>query len=234
MSASLITRTLRESQLQPHRCRYYLTSTDPNYDDKVRNIVGLYLRPPAGATVLCLDEKPNIQALSRRHPELPMRVGYPEAREFEYVRHGVVHLFAAFNARTGHVVADVFEHKNRWTFLEFLDQLAWRYRSGPVHCVLDNASYHFTAEVQEWLRRHPRFSFHFTPTHASWINQVEVWFSLVGRKVVARGSFASKAALREALLAYAAYWNLDAHPFDWTWGAELLDDSRPVAAATVA
>jgi transposase len=123
------------------------------------------------------------------------------------------------------VVADVFEQKSRWTFINFLEKLARRYRGGPVHCILDNASYHYTAQVQDWLRRHPRFEFHFTPTHASWINQVEVWFSIVGRKVLARGDFTSRARLRDALLSFTAHWNETAHPFNWKWGADLLEDS---------
>jgi transposase len=230
ISADTIARVLASAQLQPHRQRYYLTSRDPLYDEKRRDIVRLYLDPPPGATVLCLDEKPNIQALGRKHPDLAMRPGYPLAREFEYVRHGVLHLFAAFNVRSGRVDAEVYKNKTRWEFIEFLEQLAWRYRQGAVHAVVDNASYHSTPEVKAWLAAHPRFVFHFTPTHASWLNQVECWFSILTKKAVARGVFNSQRELRAALLDFVVHWNLRAHPFNWAYGEELIHDDVRVAA----
>lgn len=226
VSAATVARRLAEAQLQPHRQRYWLTSKDPLYDEKLKDIVRLYLEPPPGATVLCLDEKPNIQALSRKHPDLPMRRGYPLAREFEYVRHGVMHLFAAFNIRTGKVVGEVYAEKTHVQFIDFLDRCARAYRGGPVHCVVDNAGYHSTPEVKRWLAEHPRFVFHYTPTHASWLNQVECWFSILSRKVLRRGVFLSKAMLRDALLAYIAYWNTQAHPFEWAYGQDLIHDER--------
>lgn len=216
-------------ELRPHRHRYFLTSHDPDYDAKVRDVVGLYLEPPPGATVLSLDEKPNIQALGRRNPELPMRPGYPVAREFEYVRHGVLHLFGAFNVRTGRVLGEVFPDKNQFRFVDLLDRCAWRYRSGDVHCIVDNASYHMAPAVQEWHCAHPRFVFHFTPTHASWLNQIEVWFSLLSRKVLARGDFGGRRALRTAVHRYMDYWNLSAQPFNWRYGSWLL--RKPVHCA---
>jgi transposase len=225
VSDDTIERVLASAQLKPHRQRYFLTSRDPQYDAKLRDIVSLYLEPPAGATILSLDEKPSIQAISRKHPDLPMGLGHPVAyREFEYVRHGVLHLFAAFNVRTGRVLADVQEQKTRVQFIELLERCAWHYRQGPVHCVVDNASYHSTPEVKAWLAAHPRFVFHFTPTHASWLNQIECWFSILSAKVLRRGSFDSKKALAKALMAYVAYWNDDAHPFNWAYGEELIHE----------
>lgn len=223
ISERTVGRVLAEAQLKPHLQRYFLTSRDPHYDEKRRDIVQLYLRPPAGATVLCLDEKPSIQVLGRKHPDLPMRPGYPVYREFEYIRHGVLHLFAAFNVRTGRVLADVQENKTRFEFIELLEQCAWHYKQGDVHCVLDNASYHFAPEVKEWLSRHPRFKFHPTPTHASWLNQVECWFSLISRKAIRRGIFDCKDDLHSALMAYVSHWNGHAHPFDWPYGEELFE-----------
>jgi len=153
---------LSEANLKSHRHRYFLTSRDPLYEEKRRDIVSLYLGQPVGATVLCLDEKPSIQVLGRKHPDLPMRLGYPVTyREFEYVRHGVLNLFAAFNVRTGRVLADVQEKKTRFEFIELLEPWAWHYKRGDVHCVLDNASYHSAPEVKDWLAQHPRFQFPF-------------------------------------------------------------------------
>ncbi|HET9598941.1 MAG TPA: IS630 family transposase [Anaeromyxobacteraceae bacterium] len=229
VSASTVARVLREAQLQPHRSRYFLTSHDPLYDEKLRAIVGLYLSPPHGATILSIDEKPSIQALSRKYPDLPMRPGAPVAREFEYVRHGVMHLFAGFNVRTGKVLGHVYEQKTRAEFIDFLERCAWCYRQGPVHCVLDNASYHSTPEVKAWLAEHSRFVFHFTPTHASWLNQVECWFSILSRKVLRRGAHETRRDLTRALLDYIEYWNAQAHPFDWAYGEQLVHDSSIAA-----
>jgi DDE superfamily endonuclease len=231
VSDRTVARVLSEANLKPHRHRYFLTSRDPRYEEKRRDIVGLYLRPPAGATVLCLDEKPSIQVLGRKHPDLPMRLGHPVVyREFEYVRHGVLNLFAAFNVRTGRVLADVQEKKTRFEFIELLEQCAWHYKRGDVHCVLDNASYHSAPEVKDWLAQHPRFQFHFTPTHASWLNQVECWFSLISRKAIRRGTFDCKNDLHSALMAYVSHWNGQAHPFDWAYGEKLLEVPHARAA----
>ncbi len=223
ISVRTIGRVLDEAQLQPHRQRYFLTSRDPLYDQKRRDIVGLYLHPPEGATILSLDEKPSIQVLGRKHPDLPMRTSYPVAREFEYVRHGVVHLFAAFNVRSGHVLAHVEDKKTRFEFIDLLERCAWRYRRGDVHCVLDNASYHFAPEVKTWLAERPRFRLHFTPTHASWLNQIECWFSLIARKAVRRSVADDKDTMRALLLDYVSHWNSQAHPFNWAYGEELLE-----------
>jgi transposase len=197
-------------------------SNDPDFDEKRRAIVSLYLRPPPGVTILSIDEKPSIQALGRLHPDLPMRPGEPVAREFEYVRHGVMHLFAAFNVRTGLVDGEVYPDKTHDEFIDLLDRLAWRYRSGPVIGIVDNAGYHTTDEVEEWLDDHPRFQLVFTPTHASWLNQVECWFSILSRQLLARGDFAGKEMLRRAIWAYIDHWNRRAHPFDWAYGEDLL------------
>jgi len=229
VSASTIGRRLAEDHLQPHRQRYFLTSRDPDYDEKRKDIVRLDLVPPPGATILSIDEKPGIQVLGRKHPDLPMRPGFPVYREFEYVRHGVLHLFAAFNIRTGQVIGQVEEKKTRFEFIELLERCAWQYRRGEVHYIVDNASYHKAPEVKEWLEAHPRFHPHYTPTHASWLNQVESWFSIVSRKAIRRGTFNTKDDLRAALLAYVAHWNSQAHPFDWIYGEELIEHAARAA-----
>jgi len=133
-----------------------------------------------------------------------------------------MHLFAALNVRTGYITAEVHPDKTRFEFIDLLERCAWRYRQGPVHYIVDNASYHTAPEVKQWLAAHPRFVPHYTPTHASWLNQVEIWFSIVGSKVVRHGVFAAKEELREALLTFVRYWNLDAHPFNWQYGTEFL------------
>ncbi len=222
VSASTVARVLDAAEIQPHRVRYFLTSRDPEFDQKRRDIVSLYLRPPAGSTVLCLDEKPSIQALSRKHADLPLVPGRPLYREFEYVRHGVVHLFAAYNTRSGRVLGEVQEKKTRFEFIELLDLCAWHYKSGDVHCVVDNAQYHKAPEVKDWLAAHPRFHFHFTPTHGSWLNQVELWFQQLSSKLLRRGVFASKAELHSAIMAFLSRWNADPRRFNWVYGAEFL------------
>lgn len=224
VSTSTVSRELDRAEVQPHRIRYFLTSRDPAFDEKRRDIVGLYLRPPEGATVLCLDEKPSIQALSRVSPDLPLCPGRPLYREFEYVRHGVVHLFAAFNTRSGRVLAEVQEKKTRFEFIELLDLCAWHYKRGDVHCVLDNAQYHKAPEVKDWLAAHPRFHFHFTPTHGSWLNQVELWFQQLSTKLLRRGVFKSKDELHSAIMAFVSRWDANPRRFNWVYGAEFLDE----------
>lgn len=219
-----VARVLDQAEIQPHRIRYFLTSRDPEFDQKRRDIVGLYLRPPEGATVLCLDEKPSIQALGRKNPDLPLCHGFPLYREFEYVRHSVVHLFAAFNTRSGRVLGEVQEKKTRFEFIELLDLCAWHYKRGEVHCVLDNAQYHKAPEVKDWLAAHPRFQFHFTPTHGSWLNQVELWFQQLSAKVLRRGVFNSTDELHSAIMAFISRWDAHPHRFNWVYGAEFLDE----------
>jgi hypothetical protein len=136
------------------------------------------------------------------------------------VRHGVVHLFAAFNVRSGFVLGEVYDDKTHVELIDLLDRCAFRYRQGPVHCILDNAGYHSTPEVERWLSAHPRFRFHFTPTHGSWLNQVESWFSILAAKVLRRGAFETHSQIRDAILAFIAYWNGRAHGWDWKYGSK--------------
>jgi transposase len=222
-------RILQAAQLQPHRQLYWCTSRDPRYDEKLLDVVRLYLEPPAGASVLSIDIKTCIQALGRKHPDIPMQPGAPVRRDFEYVRHGIVDLFASFNVRTGQVLGGTFDRHRHEEFIEFMEQVAFHHRQGEVHCVLDNGSYYTHPEVRDWLSHHQRFVFHFTPTHASWLNQIECWFSILGRKLLRRSSFNSKDELRAAIAAFIAYWNAQAHPFNWAYGEELLHDQQLAA-----
>lgn len=224
-----IGRILDEAQLQPHRQLYWCTSRDPRYEEKLLDVVRLYLQPPSGASVLSIDIKTCIQALGRKHPDIPMQPGIPLRRDFEYVRHGIVDLFASFNVRTGQVLGGTFDRHRHEEFIQFMEQVAFHHRQGEVHCILDNASYYTHPDVRRWLDRHDRFVFHFTPTHASWLNQIECWFSILGRKLLRRSVFNSKAELRAAIVAFIERWNAQAHPFNWAYGEELLHDQRLAA-----
>ena len=182
-------RAWQDHDLQPHRTRSFKFSTDPELEQKVTDVIGLYLHPPEKAVVLCVDEKSQIQALDRTQPLLPMRPGQVERRIHDYVRHGTATLFAALDIATGEVTGRTYARHRHEEFLRFLQSVARRYPRGQLHLVLDNYRTHKHPEVQAWLAHHPRFHLHFTPTSSSWLNQVETWFSLVHRKAIHRGVF---------------------------------------------
>jgi hypothetical protein len=198
--------------------RIWLHSPDPEFRPKVERICGLYLSPPAGATVLCVDEKTGMQALEHGHP---LHVGGGcVRREFEYVRHGTSTLLAAFNVRTG----DVFGRCRRRTaagLVAFLEDLARKYPTGAVYIVWDNLNIHYDGRDARWTRFNERqggrFHFIYTPKHASWVNQVEIWFSVLARRVLKHASFVSRSELEAAVRAFISRWNRDAHPFRWTF-----------------
>jgi transposase len=218
ISPRTVGRELNRADLQPHRQRMWLNSHDPRYDEKLADVVALYTDPPRGATVLCFDEKTSIQALERKHPDLPMRPGQPICREFEYVRHGVTHLLGALDVRTGLVFGGFCQQRGRTEFVQFMDLLAAEYPRGPVHLILDNLNTHSGPAVEAWLQRHPRFVFHFTPFHASWLNQIENWFGRLTNKVLRRGSFTSVPDLQAKIRDYIRYHNIhDARAIHWTY-----------------
>lgn len=217
LSLSEISRTLRCGGLRPHRVRLWLHSPDPEFRPKVARICALYLSPPAGSTILCIDEKPGMQALEHKHPmHLVPRDGFVR-REFEYIRHGTSTLIAAFDVRSG----EVFGRCRRRTaagIVRFMEELAKRYPRGDVYVIWDNLNIHHGPRWQEFNQRHGgRFHFVYTPKHASWVNQVEVWFSLLARGVLRHASFASRRELEAAVRAFIALWNREAHPFRWTF-----------------
>lgn len=213
-----IARLLRQSAIKPHRWRMWLHSKDPLFKEKIRAIVPLYLHHTAGEVVLCVDEKTGIQALQRPHPDLPPRRHRLGRREYEYVRHGTLTLFAAREVFSGQVTGWCQPQRRRVEFLTFLDMLAKRYPRGRVHCVLDNLNTHSGPEVAAWLKRHRgRFVFHFTPFHASWMNQVEVWFSILSRQLLRHASFTSTADLEQRIMHFIDSYNTRAGPFKWTW-----------------
>lgn len=215
---------LQDADIKPHRCRYWLHSQDPDFDAKMRDIVGLYTDPPDNSIVLCFDEKTCIQALQRKHPDKPMLPGRPQLREFEYIRRGTQDLFAALNPHTGEVWA---ECRDRHRGEDVADFLAWLIRELPrrrrVHLVMDNLSAHGTEEVMKVIARHRgRVVVHKTPTHASWLNAVELFFASVSRNVLRRGSFESIPDLQEKLLSYVDWTNENAKPYKWTYTGKPL------------
>jgi len=213
--------------LQPHRAETFKLSRDPNFVEKVRDIVGLYMSPPENAVVLCVDEKSQMQALDRTQPLLPMRPGTPERRTHDYHRHGTSSLFAALMVKTGVVLGECFRRHRHQEFIKFLNSIdavikATEPAGTRVHIVLDNYATHKTPAVKRWLKRHREYHLHFTPTSASWLNQVERVFADLTTKQLRRGVFKSVAALEAAALAYLDERNSNARPFAWTADAQTI------------
>jgi len=213
--------------LKPHRIKTFKFSNDPRFAEKVIDVVGLYLDPPDDTMVLSVDEKTQIQALDRTQPLLPLRPGQIERRTHDYKRHGTTSLYAAFDVATGQVMGRVTQKHRAKEFLDFLRQID---RSTPddldLHLILDNSSTHKTEAIQKFLKDHPRFHFHFTPTSASWLNAVETWFSQLDRRAIHRGVFTSVSELRSAIRRYIEAHNEDnAKPFKWTKTAQAILDA---------
>jgi transposase len=213
--------------VQPWRAGTFKFSTDPALEAKIRDVVGLYLHPPAKAVVLCVDEKPQIQALERTAPPLPVRPGHPQAVSFDYIRHGTTTLFAALEVATGKVTEACTERHRHQEFLAFLRQVARAYPRRELHVVVDNLSTHSHPVVRAWLERHPRVQLHFTPTSGSWLNLVEAFFSIITRQALRRGSFPTVADLIAAIERFIAAWNDRCAPFTWT-----KDPDTVIARAT--
>lgn len=216
VSHSTVHRIWQAHALQPHRVTTFKFTTDPRAAERIEDVVGLYLQPPTNAVVVCVDEKTQVQALSRTQPLLPLRSGLPARQTHDYERHGLTSLFAALEIASGHVVGECRARHTGADFLAFLRRVARRYRGRDLHVVLDNSSTHSTPAVQAWLAAHPRVHFHFTPTSASWLNMIEAWFSVLTRKAVRRGSFESVAALVRHIRQYIESWNAHPTPFVWT------------------
>lgn len=240
ISNASVARAWRSYGVQPWRAESFRFSTDPDLVGKVTDVCGLYLAPPENAIVLCVDEKSQIQALDRTVPVLPMQPGSIERRSHDYYRHGTSTLFAALDVATGKITAALKPRHRHQEFLAFLKQIERTYRhvtdedGDPVelHLVLDNYATHKHSAVREWLAENPRFVVHFTPTHASWMNLVEVWFGLVERQAIRRGVFKSVKDLNTKIRAFIDGWNDRAHPFIWTKTAEqvLSKANRPTTS----
>jgi len=223
LSRQTISLIWRAFKVQPHRSESFTLSKDPYFVDKVRDVVGLYLDPPANALVLCVDEKTQVQALERSQPVLPMRPGQPERRTHDYYRHGTLSLFAALEVATGRIISTTHTKHRTREFLAFLRQIE---RSVPasleIHAVLDNYATHKTEAVELWLSKHPRWHLHFIPTHSSWLNQVERFFAKITIERIRRGVFRSVAELETAIENYIATHNQDPKPFRWTANADVI------------
>jgi transposase len=223
LSRQAISRIWRAFGLQPHRTETFTLSTDPYFVDKVRDVVGLYLDPPANALVLCVDEKTQVQALERSQPVLPLRPGQVERHTHDYYRHGTLSLFAALEVATGRVISTTNRQHRTSEFLAFLRQIE---RTVPkklqIHAVLDNYATHKTDAVEAWLAKHPRWHLHFTPTHSSWLNQVERFFAKLTQERLRRGVFRSLAELEQAITAYIDAHNKSPKPFRWTANADMI------------
>ncbi len=218
----------REYGLAPWRVETFKFSTDPQLGAKVRDVVGLYLNPPDKAVVLCVDEKSQVQALDRTAPILPLRPGLPEKRTHDYVRHGTTTLFAALEVATGRVTDVCLPRHRHQEFLRFLKQVATAYPRVKLHIVVDNYATHKHPTVRAWLARNPRIQLHFTPTSGSWLNMVEIFFGIITRQAIRRGSFTSVKDLITAISRFIDGWNDRCHPFTWTKTADqLLDHCRP-------
>ncbi len=210
-------RILRAERLAPHRVKSWVTSNDPEFETKALDILALYMNPPENALVLSVDEKTAIQTLDRTRPTLPLRPGPAERRSFESKRNGATSLCAALVVHHGEVVGRCTPRSSHQEFLDFLRLLSRTYLAQELHLIVDNFSAHKHNNVKRWLNRHPRIHLHFTPTHASWHNQVEIWFSILSRKVIRRGVFPSAKALVDAIMTFIERYNRQGKPFRWTF-----------------
>lgn len=223
LSKSTVNRIWRAFGIQPHRQKHFKLSTDPFFVEKVRDIVGLYLNPPDKAMVLCVDEKSQIQALDRTQPLLPLGLGYVEGVTHDYVRHGTTTLFAALDIASGQVLAQCKARHRHQEFLEFLRLIDANVPEHlDIHLVVDNYSTHKYPKVRRWLAARPRYHVHYTPTYASWLNQVETWFSLITQKAIRRGTFRNVRELVEKIKRFIKNHNGNSKPFVWTATADSI------------
>jgi transposase len=223
----MVHRVWQRYDIQPHRVEKFKLSQDPQLEEKVRDVVGLYLNPPDRALVLCVDEKSQIQALDRTAPILPLRPGLPERQTHDYKRYGTTTLFAAFNILNGKVIGSCLPRHRGQEFVKFLNQLEKELPGDlEVHLIMDNYGTHKSAPVQRWLKpkRRRRFHFHFTPTSSSWLNQVERWFGLLTERRIRRGTFRSVPELERAIYQWLAHWNEKPKPFIWKATADVILD----------
>lgn len=215
---TIVARAWRDAGLQPHRLERYMRSTDPDFETKAADVIGLYLDPPQHAVVFCVDEKTAIQALDRIDPVLPLSPGRAERHGFEYYRHGTLSLYAALNTETGKVLGRAVPRHTSDDFVAFLQSVVdAQSRGREIHIIVDNLSAHKTQKVRTFLAAHPTVRLHYTPTYSSWLNQVELWFSKIERDVIARGIFTSVTDLRRKLMRYIKQYNKTAKPFRWSY-----------------
>jgi len=219
ISQSKVFQILKQADLKPHKIEYWCgISRDPEFEEKMVNIVGLYMNPPENAIVICVDEKTQIQALDRTQPELSLRSGNPRRQTATYKRNGTVSLIAALAVHTGEITAKTIESNNAENFLKFLKKLDRKYRNKKLHVIVDNLSIHKHKDVKEWLNGKRKIKLHFTPTYSSWLNQVEIWFNILTKDVVKGGIWQSSKQLADQLMEYVKTYNSTrAKPFQWTY-----------------
>ncbi|MCA1671974.1 MAG: IS630 family transposase [Actinobacteria bacterium] len=224
ISASQVGRILASFDVKPHRVRGWLNRpADPAFHLKAQAVCALYLDPPADTVLFSVDEKTAMQARSRKRATRPARAGQPERREFEYVRHGTLSLMAAMNVITGTVHPKIIKRNDSDTFIEFLTELAATLDpTMKIHLILDNGSSHTSKQTRKWLAENPRFTVTYTPCHASWLNMIEIFFSILTRRMLRRGDFASRDDLTEKITRFITTYNHTAKPFRWTYDAKLL------------
>lgn len=232
VSQTWVSRLWRENGLKPWQQGTFKISRDPRFEDKVRDVVGLYLDPPEGEVVVSVDAKSGIQALDRTQPLLPIDFGKTQKRTFDYARMGTTDLYAAMNIRTGGVISSLSQTHATPDFLRLMKKVVSAYPGQKVHVVLDNASVHLSGDTEEWLaKQNGEVVFHFTPTGASWMNQIEIWNGIITRKLIRCGTFKSVKALNREIEAFVKQWNSDCKPFEWTATAdEIIDKVRAVTA----
>lgn len=214
-----VQRVLSAEKIKPHLSEYWLNSADPYFESKQTEIIGLYLNPPENALVISVDEKTGLQALGRKHPNKPVKKGSPEKMEFEYKRHGTVSLIASLAVHQGEVMGNCYERHTNNEFIDFLEEIDRSYgkHNKEIHLIVDNLSVHKHQNVRDWLSGHQNYFIHFTPTHASWLDQIELWFSIYTRKIIRRGVFDSKEDLVAKTLEFIELYNKKAKPFRWTY-----------------
>jgi len=228
ISFASVARIWRDNDLKPWKRETFKFSTDPELDAKVRDVVGLYLKPPEKAVVVCVDEKTQIQALDRTAPILPLRPGLPEKATSDYVRHGTTSLFAALEVATGRVTDACYQRHTHAEFLDFLKLVAKAHPRVKLHIVADNYATHKHPKVKAWLEHNPRVTMHFTPTSGSWMNLVEIFFGIITRQAIRRGTFTSVKELINAIETFIDGWNQRCEPFVWTKTAdEILAKAKP-------
>lgn len=224
ISQSKVFQILNKADLKPHKIEYWCGQIrDPEFEQKMVNIVGLYMNPPENAIVICVDEKTQIQALDRTQPELPLRQGNPRRQTVTYKRNGTVSLIAALAVHSGEIIAKTIESNNSENFLKFLKSLDRKYRNKKLHIIADNLSVHKHKDIQEWLSSKRKIQLHFTPTYSSWLNQVEIWFNILTKDVVKGGVWKSSSQLADQMMEYVKTYNKTrAKPFQWTYTGEPL------------
>lgn len=224
ISQKKVHQILKEADLKPHKTEYWCgKSPDPEFEAKMLVIVGLYMDPPENAMVLCVDEKTQVQALDRTQPELPLRTGRPKRQTVTYKRNGTVSLIAALAVHDGEITANPIKSNNAENFLRFLKKLDRKYRNKKLHIIVDNLTVHKHKDVKEWLKGKRKIKMYFTPTYSSWLNQIEIWFSILTKDVLKGGIWHSTKQLVDQMMAYIETYNKTrAKPFEWTYSGKPL------------